>query len=94
MTLIAPDGREILLVDHRGGAAADFTNTIFSTEATTPISGASPPFTGDFAPEDAAGLSGLQGTVAKGRWKLRIEDMGTGENGKLLSWGVYVKPSA
>jgi subtilisin-like proprotein convertase family protein len=92
VTLIAPDGKEILLVDHRGGAAADFTNTIFSTEATTPIAGASAPFTGDFAPEDAAGLSGLRGVNARGKWRLRIEDTGAGEVGRLLSWGLYVKP--
>jgi subtilisin-like proprotein convertase family protein len=37
-------------------------------------------------------MAGLVGTVAKGKWKLKIEDGGVGEPGELLSWRLFVRP--
>jgi subtilisin-like proprotein convertase family protein len=93
VTLIAPDGTEIVLSDHRGGAGSNFTNTVFSTAATTSIADGSAPFTGDFRADDAAGLDSRLGTIGSGKWRLRIEDTGIGEVGRLLSWGLYLKPA-
>jgi subtilisin-like proprotein convertase family protein len=90
VTLIAPNGTQIVLVDHRGGANPDFVRTILADGATTPVGTALAPYNGDFQPEEA--LGGLTGTSARGTWKLRIEDTGTGAAGALLSWRLYVKP--
>jgi subtilisin-like proprotein convertase family protein len=92
ITLIAPDGREVVLVDHRGGAGGAFTDTVFSASAAMPISRGGAPFTGEFQPEDEVGMSGLVGTVAKGKWMLKIEDDGIGSPGELLSWRLFVRP--
>src|SRR5262249_41840492 len=90
LTLIAPNGTQIVLVDQRGGSNPDFVRTILADAATTPLGAGSAPFNGDFQPEQA--LGGLTGTSARGTWKLKIEDTGTGAPGELLSWRIYVKP--
>jgi subtilisin-like proprotein convertase family protein len=92
ITLIAPNGTEIVLVANRGGAGDNFVRTVFSTAAVNPIAAATAAFHGDFRADDDVGLAGLIGQNAKGYWKLKIEDTGTGDAGKLLSWGVYVRP--
>jgi subtilisin-like proprotein convertase family protein len=92
VTLIAPDGREFLLADHRGGSGDNFVRTIFSDDAAIAIGdpAAAAPFRGDYRPEQA--LTPLIGTLVTGTWKLRVEDTGAGDLGELLSWGLYVVP--
>lgn len=92
ITLVAPDGQEFLLADHRGGTGDNFVRTIFSDDAAVAIGdpSAPAPFRGDYRPEQA--LTPLIGTLATGTWKLRVEDTGAGDLGELLSWGLYVVP--
>jgi len=92
VTLIAPDGRQYLLADHRGGTGDNFVRTVFSDGADVAIAdpAAAAPFRGDYRPEQV--LSALAGRRVTGTWKLRVEDTGAGELGQLLSWGLYVVP--
>ena len=96
ISLIAPDNREVLLVNRRGGSSDDFgtrnssgvplTYTIFDDEASTAITAASAPFSGSFRPENGLGLfDGLPGT---GTWTLRIVDAQAGDAGRLIDWQI------
>lgn len=90
ITLIAPNGSQFVLIDHRGGTGANLVRTVMSDAAINPVSGGAAPFGGDFQPEQS--LSGLVGLAVKGTWKLKVEDTGSGTVGRLLSWAIYVKP--
>ena len=87
VTLIATDGTEIVLVANEGGGA-NFTHTIFLDCRNHPSSALLLP-TGDFKAEDETEWQGWSG---KRPGALEAEDRGhgNGENGKLLSWGLFV----
>ena len=87
LTLIAPDGTQILLSNRRGGTGANYTNTTFDDAAGTAISAASAPFSGSFRPE--VPLAGLVGKLAEGTWTLRVRDaLGNSLSGTLLGWSL------
>lgn len=83
-----PNGREITLVNRRGGVNANFTNTIFDDEASSSITTAAAPFTGVFQPEQA--LGGFDGQSAAGRWTLRIVDNSPLNSGQLLNFALDI----
>jgi len=85
ITLIAPDGSSIDLSSDNGGSGDNYTNTIFSSTGTTPITSGSAPFTGTYTPE--APFSGLTGS-ADGVWTLSIYDDASGDTGSLLDWNI------
>jgi subtilisin-like proprotein convertase family protein len=90
ITLIAPNGTQIVLVNHTG-TGANFVRTVLSDEATATIASGAAPYRGDFRPDVA--MTSLIGINARGTWKLRVEDTVTGADvGQLLSWALYVKP--
>jgi subtilisin-like proprotein convertase family protein len=92
VTLIAPNGTQIVLVNH-SGAGANFVRTVLSDEApaTATIAGGAAPYRGDYRPDTA--LAAFVGMNAGGTWRLRVEDTATGADvGQLLSWALYVKP--
>lgn len=87
LTLIAPDGRSVVLSDqHGGGAQNAYTGTVFSDAASEDIRWAAAPYTGSFKPEEA--LSGLDGALASGTWTLRVEDRSLGGTGVLDGWSL------
>jgi subtilisin-like proprotein convertase family protein len=86
LELVAPDGAAVVLVDRRGGSAANFSNTVFSDSASQPITSAAAPFTGTFRPEQS--LSTLEGHGNPGLWKLRINDNKANDTGSLNAWGL------
>ncbi len=88
LTLIAPDGRRILLSSNNGGAGANYTNTTFDDNAGTSIVNGSAPFTGSFIPEDA--LNQLDGLNPNGDWKLEIDDQFAIDTGTLSGWSLTV----
>jgi subtilisin-like proprotein convertase family protein len=88
--LIAPNGTEIELSTGNGGDGDNYTNTIFSTNATAVITSGASPFTGSFLPEGNLGQF-LNGT--NGQWILKIVDNGFGDDGVLISWSVNVQYS-
>lgn len=84
LTLIAPDGTQVVLAanednatgggDNYGTGANDCsgTPTIFDDAAATSITAADPPFAGTFKPESP--LSAMNGKSVAGTWKLRVAD--------------------
>jgi subtilisin-like proprotein convertase family protein len=101
--LIAPDGTTVELFKNVGatGTKANFTNTIFSDNATTLIQAGGAPFFGSFQPEQAGGF--LQALVSghiggainsNGTWTLRIiDDKSDGIVGTLSSWSLILTKS-
>ena len=80
--LIAPDGTTVELFKNVGatGTKANFTNTVFSDNATTSILAGGAPFFGSFQPEQPGGflqalVSGHVGGAinSNGTWTLRVD---------------------
>ncbi len=87
-TLTAPDGTVITLFSRIGGNGDDYSGTIFDDEAGQAITDGSPPYAGEFRPEEA--LSGLDGISITGDWILSITDSAGGDIGSLNSWSMFV----
>ena len=92
ITLTAPDGTTVLLVNKRGGSSNNFTNTVLDDGAGTDISGGAAPFTGSFRPEQP--LSVLRGRPAGGVWKLKVVDTAAIDVGSIAAWGLDERPAA
>lgn len=88
LTLIAPDGTEVLLFNRRGGDKDDLTNTTFADDASQSIGQAQAPFTGRFKPEEPLLL--LREHLAEGVWSLRVEDMAAEDGGVLQSFRLQL----
>jgi subtilisin-like proprotein convertase family protein len=88
LSLIAPDGTEIVLSDRHGGSGNNFTGTVFDDEAETAIGQGSAPFTGSFRPDEP--LSILYDTSSAGQWRLRVEDHAGADTGTLDSWSIHL----
>ncbi len=89
--LISPSGKTIALDYNRGGWGANFTNTVFSQQASTPIANGKAPFSGSYRPD--ASLGQLSGFSAGGAWRLAIRNYGT-HSGTLKNWSLTVTPAA
>lgn len=83
LSLIHPDGREIILVQNQGGSGNNFDNTIFDAEATTPIQSGSPPFSGTYLPQ--GDLASLYNSSAQGNWRFKVVDNATQDTGIIES---------
>ena len=90
ISLISPSGNSINLANSRGGNGDNFTNTIFSSSALTPISAGTVPFTGTFLPE--AAFSSLTGNL-NGAWKILVVDHAGTDVGFLNNWTLTVNQS-
>ncbi|MCA1702586.1 MAG: proprotein convertase P-domain-containing protein [Actinobacteria bacterium] len=88
ISIVGPDGTEVMLSDRRGGSGDDFLNTVFDDEAPDPISSGNAPFSGRFRPEQA--LSALDGKEQQGTFTLRILDNIAADVGELRSWGLEI----
>src|SRR5439155_20341309 len=55
LTLIAPDGRRIVLSSNNGLDGDNYSNTTFDDSAASSIRAGSVPFTGSFRPQDSLG---------------------------------------
>jgi subtilisin-like proprotein convertase family protein len=88
--LVSPTGVNVDLSDFEGGFGSNFQNTIFDSQAATPISSGSAPFAGSYQPEMT--LNVFNGENAKGTWELWVEDWGF-DNGTLNSWSIIITPS-
>ncbi len=88
MILVAPDGTQVTLSNQNGGDGDDYQNTCFNMEATIPIQGGNPPYTGQYIPEDDfADIN--NGQDGNGTWYLAFEDHYPGADaGVLLSWSI------
>ena len=90
ISLVAPDGREILIVDSVGGDGDNFISTRLNDSYPTPIVTGTAPFTGNFRPDNP--LSQLRGRSSAGVWKLHIVDRGPDDTGTLNAWALEVCP--
>ncbi|MCY2951172.1 MAG: proprotein convertase P-domain-containing protein [Planctomycetota bacterium] len=84
ITLIGPDGTQVVLADHLGGAGQNYMQTAFDDGAAASITTGAAPFTGWFKPQQA--LSGFSGTLLNGQWTLQVEDTVGGDSGVLIGW--------
>jgi len=87
--LLAPDGRRVELFTDVGGSGNDFLDTILSDDATLPITGGSPPFTGRYRPEGS--LDSLSVMDMKGTWTLEVTDDANGDTGTIESWSLMIQ---
>jgi subtilisin family serine protease len=92
ISLIGPDGTQVVLFNRRGGSGNDFVNTVFDDEAPNSIWRGTAPFTGSYKPEYV--LSAFDGKSAKGTWSLVIDDIFPSEPGKLSAWSLTVEPAS
>jgi subtilisin-like proprotein convertase family protein len=88
LTLIAPNGTRVRLINRLGGTGENFTDTVFDDEATTPIASGAPPYTGSFKPD--APLSAIDGIPANGTWTLEVQDAATADTGTLTAWEIQL----
>jgi subtilisin-like proprotein convertase family protein len=88
--ITGPDGTTVRLADHPGGPnnqGDNLSGTVFDDEAGTNISQGSPPYTGNFKPQNDQ-LSRFDGRSRRGTWTLRVRDLFEGDTGTLTGWGV------
>ena len=83
-SLVPPSGSPVILTQHLGSSDDNFTNTVFSSTATTPIASGTAPFTGEFSP--VGSFTPLIGTSVTGTWGLKAVDDGGGVTGTLDAW--------
>lgn len=88
LSLEAPDGSRIVLVNQEGGDNDNFENTCFVAGATGSITGGTAPFTGNFAPQD--NFNDLGGSPINGTWYLIVADVSTGIVGLLDDWEISI----
>jgi serine protease len=92
ITLIGPDGTQVMLFNHRGGSGNDLFNTVFDDESANSIWRGVAPFAGSFKPEFA--LSAFDGKLARGTWKLVVSDASLLDSGKVWGWSMTVNAGA
>lgn len=89
LALVAPDGTSVLLVqDDPANAGLNFTGTCFTATATTPISGGTSPYTGDYLAVQNLGTVN-NGQNGNGTWTLCILDTyEPSDFGTLIDWSL------
>ena len=86
LTLISPQGTEIILVSGRTDSGNNYTNTVFDDDAVNTIASSSAPYTGSFKPEGS--LASLNGEYSAGDWTLKLVDGGPADIGSLTGWSI------
>ena len=86
LTLIAPDGTEVILARSIGGSRSNFMNTVFDQEAMNLTEDSSAPFTGSFLPRED--LSVFNGQSSLGLWRLKVEDIGPIDTGTIMLFNI------
>jgi subtilisin-like proprotein convertase family protein len=89
ITLQAPDGTNIVLVNRKGGSSANFVGTKLDDQATTPVGFGKGPFTGTYQPDVPLRL--LNGKLEKGTWKLWVTDRAGVKRATINSWSLTIK---
>ncbi|MFA5403777.1 MAG: M28 family peptidase [Ignavibacteria bacterium] len=79
------------LSQFNGDGGQNYTNTMFDDSATVLITQGTPPFTGQFKPQNP--MTGFRSKQMQGNWILRIYDIRAGNTGNLLNWTLNLKYS-
>lgn len=87
VSIIAPDGTEVILTANNGGDSDDYANTCFDQSAVNSIVTGWGPFTGTFKPQVNLGYIN-NGQNGNGLWKLHIYDNYPADQGNLISWNI------
>jgi subtilisin-like proprotein convertase family protein len=82
---------QIPLFARVGGSGANFTNTVLTDLATTPIASGSAPFTGSFQPATSFNTLNAAELSSIGTWELVIRNGGS-STGTLTSWSITLQP--
>lgn len=94
VSLISPDGNEVVLFDDpasASGAAAPQFNTVIEDEAAVGMSAFGVYNGVRYAPEGQVGrFDSFRGMQALGTWRLRVRDDGVGDAGNLNSWRLTI----
>ncbi len=88
LTLISPDGTEVVLSNRNGDGNDNYTSTVFDSDATDPISGGAPPFTGTFTPDEDLAI--YNGTLSGGDWTLNVSDNAGFDTGTIDNWSIEI----
>ena len=94
VSLISPDGNEVVLFDDpatQAGAPAPQINTTLDDEAALPIAQAFTIHSGmHYTPETYSRLNYFKGMQTQGTWTLRVRDDVTANAGTINSWSLDV----
>lgn len=93
ISLISPDGNEVVLVDDPASAAAapaPQLNLLLDDEAATPMANFGVNAGMRYQPESFARLNYFKGMQAQGTWTLRVRDDLASQTGTLNSWSLIV----
>lgn len=97
--LQGPDGTQAVLTLNQGasgnplGLSCDEV-VVFSDEATRSLATASPPYVGEFRPQQPlAAFVGKTGSGANGAWTLRVQDQFAPDSGVLQCWWLELSPN-
>jgi subtilisin-like proprotein convertase family protein len=88
VSLTNPAGTTVTLFANIGGSGNNFTSTTLDDEAATPITSASPPYTGSFQPQQF--LVAMDAQLPNGTWTLTVSDTMATNSGTLNSWSIQV----
>jgi subtilisin family serine protease/subtilisin-like proprotein convertase family protein len=92
ISLVGPNGTQVVLAQFHGGAGADYRGTIFDDEASVWVGLGSAPFAGSFSPDSP--LSAFDGLNARGTWYLQVEDWAWIDEGTVNAWSITIEPGA
>lgn len=87
--LRSPSDNQITLSSYNGLGGANYTNTTFDDSASVSIINGTPPFTGNFRPQNT--FANMLNTNLNGNWILRLYDKTAGNQGLLLNWCILFK---
>jgi|GEM_PF-1798939 len=107
LNIKAPNGNILNLVNQRGGAGANFTNTTINSSSATAVSTGTAPFTGVYAPDASNGVGATSNvsnvttfpslySIPNGNWVFSVRDNAGADVGNITSWSVtitYTVPS-
>jgi len=88
ISLIAPNGLNILVADQVGGDGDNFLGTILDDAGPLPIVNGAAPFTGSFRPDNP--LFQVTNLNSAGTWQLHVVDLSVGDAGSLNAWALEV----
>jgi uncharacterized repeat protein (TIGR01451 family) len=95
LTLIAPDGTLVKVIDNTDGGGNNLCQTRLDDESAGPsiqsVVTANAPFTGNFTP--ASPLSAFDGAPVNGDWRLQAQDFFNQDTGNIRAWSLIVTPA-
>jgi len=89
ISLKGPSGDLVALSIANGSSGDNYSGTIFNDEATQNIANGTPPYNGEYQPQQP--LSAFDETDLNGNWVLNITDNLSADDGTLTDWCLMIK---